>query len=199
MNRGYAGFYNGFYLRSSYEYAYAKYLDHHSIQWSYEDDVYDVGNRLYKPDFFFYDNGKLIKIVEIKSRNKAEKERSKIALKIIKEKFSIDWELISYEELLELYKDLPFSLTSTINEWINSDKTSINKSQFGKLKGHYNLKHSDKTKREIGKHTKLLWESDNLTKQRMIEGLRKSGLSQKENKKSQEKFVIAKVVVILLK
>lgn len=26
-NRGYAGFYNNVYLRSSYEYAYAKYLD----------------------------------------------------------------------------------------------------------------------------------------------------------------------------
>lgn len=74
MNRGYAGFYKGHYLRSSYEYAYAKYLDYQLIKWSYEDKVFDIGYRLYKPDFFFYDdNGDVVRIVEIKSRNEQEK------------------------------------------------------------------------------------------------------------------------------
>ncbi|WP_226526500.1 hypothetical protein [Metabacillus niabensis] len=64
MNRGYAGFYGEHYLRSSYEYAYAKYLDYHDIPWSYEDTNFDVGFKTYKPDFFFYDkDGKLEKIV----------------------------------------------------------------------------------------------------------------------------------------
>ena len=77
LNRGYAGFYKELYLRSSYEYAYAKYLVYHSIPWSYEDKVFDLGYKLYKPDFFFYDqNGKIIKIVEIKSRDKKAKDNA---------------------------------------------------------------------------------------------------------------------------
>ncbi|MCF6137872.1 restriction endonuclease [Pseudalkalibacillus berkeleyi] len=180
MNRGYAGFYKGYYLRSSYEYAYAKYLDHHSIQWSYEDDVYDIGYRIYKPDFFFYNkNGVLNKIVEIKSRNEEEKKRARKALRTIGLLNSLEWELISYEELLQLYKVMPISLNSVITEWINSKDTTVNKVAVGKLNGHYNLKHNEKTKREIGNHTKKLWASDSIAKQKMIEGLRKTGLVQK--------------------
>ncbi|SOC36186.1 hypothetical protein SAMN05877842_102144 [Ureibacillus acetophenoni] len=47
MNRGYASFYKGHYLRSSYEYAYAKYLDYHSIPWGYEVKVFDLGYKFY--------------------------------------------------------------------------------------------------------------------------------------------------------
>jgi hypothetical protein len=180
MNRGYAGFYKGHYLRSSYEYAYAKYLDYNSIPWSYEDEIFDLGYKVYKPDFFFYDqNNRLIKIVEIKSRNKEAKENAKKALKTIEEKYNIECELVSYEELREIYKELPFSLTSTLNEWIESKETTINKAAYGELNGHYNIKHSEDAKRKIGEHTKKLWASDSIAKQKMLEGLRKSGLSQK--------------------
>jgi hypothetical protein len=74
MNRGYAGFYKGHYLRSSYEYAYAKYLDYHSIRWSYEDDVFNLGYKMYKPDFYFYNQDhKLVKIVELNRETKKQK------------------------------------------------------------------------------------------------------------------------------
>lgn len=177
MNRGYAGFYGEYYLRSSYEYAYARYLDYHQIPWSYEDETFDIGYKLYKPDFFFYDqDGKLMRIVEIKSRNKKAKDDARKALDIIKEKYSIECEILSYEELLELYKTLPFSLTSTITKWIKSDETTINKSAHGKLNGHFNMRHSESTKKKIGEHTKQLWASDSQAKKRMVEGLRKSGI-----------------------
>ncbi|WP_040208053.1 PDDEXK family nuclease [Neobacillus jeddahensis] len=203
MNRGYAGFYKGHYLRSSYEYAYAKYLDYHSIQWGYEDTVFELGYKMYKPDFFFYDQNNILeKIVEIKSRDKEAKDNARQALKTIEYKYNIKCELISYEELLEIYKDLPFSLTSTINEWINSQNTTISKAAYGELNGHYNLKHSETSKKRIGKHTKDLWASDSITKQRMLEGLRKSGLVQKgklkkprENRKCVEcgqEFIVIK-------
>ncbi|MFC3882885.1 restriction endonuclease [Bacillus songklensis] len=111
MNRGYAGFYNGVYLRSSYEYAYVKYLDFLNIKWQYEVQTYDLGYKIYKPDFFLYDkSNNLLKIVEVKSRDK---------------------------------------------------KAQAN------------------AKKKIGEHTKRLWASDSIANQRMIEGLRKSGLSQK--------------------
>ncbi|OXS80382.1 hypothetical protein [Domibacillus enclensis] len=177
MNRGYAGFYGENYLRSSYEYAYAKYLDYHKIPWSYEADVFDIGYKTYKPDFFFYDqSGKLEKIVEIKSRHKKAKDEAEKALSIIKERFDIECELLSYEELLVLYQALPFSLNSTITEWIKSEDTTINKSAYGELNGHFNLKHSASAKQKIGEHTKKLWASDSIAKQRMIEGLKKSGV-----------------------
>lgn len=180
MNRGYAGFYKGYYLRSSYEYAYAKYLDYFSIDWDYEVKVFDLGYKLYKPDFFFYDHkSEIIKIVEIKSRNFEAKKNARIALDTIKERYNINCELVSYEELLSLYKELPFSLNSTITEWIQSKETTINKSAFGELNGHFNIKHSEVTKRKIGEHTKKLWANDSVARQRMIEGLRKTGLVQK--------------------
>lgn len=53
MNRGYAGFYKLHYLRSSYEYAYAKFLDYHCISWGYEDRVFNIGYKFYKPNFSF--------------------------------------------------------------------------------------------------------------------------------------------------
>lgn len=180
MNRGYAGYYKGIYLRSSYEYAYAKYLDHHSITWQYESEVIDIGYKFYKPDFFFYDQyGMLIKIVEIKSRNEDEKAKARKALNAIESKLNVETELISYEELQRLYKGLPFSLHSTINEWISSKDTTIHKSAFGELNSHYNRKHKPETKKSIGEHTKKLWATNSIAKQGMIEGLRRSGLSQK--------------------
>jgi hypothetical protein len=177
LNRGYAGFYRGHYLRSSYEYAYARYLDYNSIPWSYEDETYDIGYKLYKPDFFFYNqNGSLYKIVEIKSRNTTAISEAKRALSIIKKSYNIDCQLLSYVELLELYQQLPFSLNSIITQWIGSKETTINKAAFGALNGHYNLKHSADTKKKIGEHTKRLWASDCVARQRMIEGLKKSGM-----------------------
>ncbi|WP_227521456.1 restriction endonuclease [Bacillus alkalisoli] len=41
------------------------------------------------------------------------------------------------------------------------------------------MKHNLETKIKIGNHTKMLWESNSIAKQRMIMGLKRSGLSQK--------------------
>lgn len=180
LNRGYAGFYKGFYLRSSYEYAYAVYLDQFNISWSFETQVFEVNGKFYKPDFFFYDkDGNLEKIVEIKSQNKKELELAKEKLSYIKDQYQIKTELFSYKELLKIYEDMPVSLKSVIEHWINSDDTTIHKAASGSLNAHYGLKHTEATKKKIGEHTKKLWNGDTPAKKKMIEGLRKSGLSQK--------------------
>ncbi len=71
MNRGYSGYYKEHFLRSSYEFAYAKYLDFYSFYWDYEVEIYEFNNKKYKPDFFIYDSNKhLTKIVEVKSNYK---------------------------------------------------------------------------------------------------------------------------------
>ncbi|WP_226526501.1 restriction endonuclease [Metabacillus niabensis] len=93
---------------------------------------------------------------------------------------------------MNLYETLPFSLTSIITEWINSDHTTIHKAAIGKLNGHFNLKHSDSAKKKIGERTRKLWESDSVAKQKMIEGLKKSGIKKgyirvpREKRKCQE-------------
>jgi hypothetical protein len=180
MNRGYAGYYKGFFLRSSYEYAYAIYLDYQKVNWTYETQSFDIGYKIYKPDFFILDqNGTLIKIVEIKSRNTDAKKSAKMALEKIETLYGIDSELISYEELLNIYKNLPFSLNSVITKWIESKHTSINKSLSGSMNGHYSLKHTPAAKKKIGEHTKQLWKSNSQAKRKMLEGLKKSGLAQK--------------------
>ncbi|WP_255259815.1 restriction endonuclease [Lentibacillus sp. CBA3610] len=146
----------------------------------YETEFFDLGYKIYKPDFFFYgQDGKIKKITEIKSRNKDEKISALKALSIIEKNYNIKYELVSYEELLEKYRELPFSLTGTITEWIQSENTTIHKAAKGKLNGHYNIAHSIDTKRKIGEHTKKLWASNSTAKQRMVVGLKKSGLAQK--------------------
>lgn len=117
--------------------------------------------------------------MEIKSRDKKAKDNALKALSVIESKYNIPCELVSYEELLTLYKELPFSLTATITEWISSKETTISKVAFGSLNGHYNLKHSEAVKKKIGESSKQRWASDSDVKRRMIEGLRKSGLAQK--------------------
>ncbi|MFD2446030.1 hypothetical protein ACFSO7_18895 [Bacillus sp. CGMCC 1.16607] len=75
MNRGYAGYNNGVFLRSSYEYAYAKYLDFNKVEWKYEVQSFDLGHKIYKPDFFIYsEEGSLINIIEIKSKERMPKK-----------------------------------------------------------------------------------------------------------------------------
>jgi len=53
-------------LRSSWEYIYAKWLNKNNIEWDVEVTSFQVNNKNYRPDFFIYDNLNLTKIVEIK-------------------------------------------------------------------------------------------------------------------------------------
>jgi len=190
VNRGDAGYYKGVYLRSSYEYAYARYLDYMRISWLYEVEVFDVGFKLFKPDFFITDKyGDTVEIVEIKSKCQKEIDIAKKSLNIVSETYGIKCSLISYKELLVIYRALPFSLNSVIGQWINSEATTIRKSLKGELNGHYNMKHTEEAKIKIGKHTKALWASNGVAKVKMIEDLRKSGLSQKGKIKVERKVI----------
>lgn len=179
MNRGYSGFYKNVFLRSSYEYAFAKYLDHFKINWKYEEKCYHISDKKYTPDFFIYSEDKLVKIVEVKSRNRKVIEKAKHLLKELSKMENVETAIISYEQLLDLYRVMPYSLNSIITEWINSPNTTINKKMSGKNNPHFNHSHTKRTKKIIGEHTKKLWLSNPKARKRMIEGLRKSGAVQK--------------------
>lgn len=73
ISRGIQGYYynqsmrKNVWLRSSWEYIYAKWLDSKNILWDVECEMYNIENKSYRPDFFIFDdNNILIKIVEIK-------------------------------------------------------------------------------------------------------------------------------------
>lgn len=54
-------------LRSTYEYIYAKWLDKNNIIWKIEETQFVLSNgETYRPDFFLYENSELKMIVEIK-------------------------------------------------------------------------------------------------------------------------------------
>ncbi len=54
--------YKGIFMRSSYEIAYAKYLDKNNIKWEYESKAFDLGNCSYTPDFYLPEKNMYIEI-----------------------------------------------------------------------------------------------------------------------------------------
>lgn len=102
--RGKQGYYNGVWLRSSWEFTYAKYLDKKNIKWKYEEQLFKFkDNTTYKPDFFIYKNGQLDRIVEVKCLRQPGTRIEKVK-KFWKEYPKIKLELITnikpYEEVL---------------------------------------------------------------------------------------------------
>jgi hypothetical protein len=72
-NRGVQGYYfnkwfdKKVWLRSTYEFIYAQWLDNKNIKWDVEVESYRLSdNTQYRPDFFIYENDIIKKIVEIK-------------------------------------------------------------------------------------------------------------------------------------
>lgn len=55
-------YYEGIFMRSSYEIAYAKWLDRQKIKWQYEPKAFDLGKSTYTPDFYLLDSSKYIEI-----------------------------------------------------------------------------------------------------------------------------------------
>ena len=73
VTHGKWGKYKGISMRSSYEIAYAKYLDKQQINWLYEFKTFDLGHNTYTPDFYL---SELDKYIEIKGwwRDKGKKK-----------------------------------------------------------------------------------------------------------------------------
>lgn len=60
--RGKGSYYKNIWLRSSYELAYAKYLDNLNIKWIYEPIAFNLGNTTYRPDFYLPKTNEYIEI-----------------------------------------------------------------------------------------------------------------------------------------
>lgn len=109
-------------LRSSWEYGYAQYLDKRKENWDVECRSYLLSDgRYYRPDFFIFDDkNKLIKIVEIKANyNKGSAERI-TRYETFKKEYEIQCELIC-EELFDII-DISYGII--LKQWKEIRKES---------------------------------------------------------------------------
>jgi hypothetical protein len=85
--------YKNILFRSSYEVAYAKYLDKQGIKWLYEPKTFDLGNTTYTPDFYLPESDTYI---EIKGywRDDAKKK-----FKMFKNKYNNKIKLVTGKDL----------------------------------------------------------------------------------------------------
>lgn len=60
---GQGSYYNGIWMRSSYELKFAKFLDSKNIKWEFEPKTFDVGNgETYTPDFYLPETDEWVEI-----------------------------------------------------------------------------------------------------------------------------------------
>jgi hypothetical protein len=88
------------YLKSSYEIAYAKWLDLNNILWLYEMERFGLGETTYTPDFFL---PKFEKFIEVKGYMSPEAQKK---IYMFKEQYPWDLEVLYYEDLKKLGCDL---------------------------------------------------------------------------------------------
>ena len=157
--RGYAGYYKEKYLRSSYEYVFARILDYDNIEWDYEVERYKLKERTYIPDFFIYRDGKLIHVVEVKSSVISEQDRDKLGLEELRESHGIDGYMVLYEDLKEMCLERNLDIDKLIKHWIDSNKKNANVMD-GEKNPHYGMKHSKETKEIITSQSKKRWEEN---------------------------------------
>lgn len=59
---GIGSYYKSIWMRSSWEIAYAKYLDKNNIKWEYEPKTFNLGNCTYTPDFYLPESDTYVEI-----------------------------------------------------------------------------------------------------------------------------------------
>lgn len=109
-------------FRSSYELAYAKYLDNNHILWYYEYKTFELDNTTYTPDFFLVIDNKFI---EIKGYMRSD---SQIKINEFTKKYNYNFEILYKEDLIDLGIDLDDDETKYLEtEERKDDKTEVSK------------------------------------------------------------------------
>jgi len=100
------------YLRSTWEYIMAKWLDKNDIDWKYEQELFNLSNgEGYRPDFFIYKNDNLKMIIEVKGYYKDRVHKISILrndhpeLKVVQISNINDYTSLTYEKEKVLWKE----------------------------------------------------------------------------------------------
>lgn len=157
--RGYCGYYTTrfgkkIYLRSTQEFVYAKYLDRLGKYYLTENIIYEIDGKKYKPDFFVYDGKfeKLTTIIEIKYTGEEKSEYQRNFSEYFR-KHNIEYNVLSRGDVKQLIKSGIVS-KQELEEWKNEFVKKYNKFDYsGEKNPMFGVKHSEKTKRKIGKKT----------------------------------------------
>ena len=94
--RGKRTYYKGICFRSTYESKVAKWLDDNNYEWCYEKYRIYFEERTYLPDFFIYQNNKLLSIIEVKGYLSLEQKHF---LDNVKKNIYVDFEIWNKEVL----------------------------------------------------------------------------------------------------
>ncbi len=176
----YQGWFKGRYLRSSYEYIYALYLEKLELQWDTETSVYQLYSQRYKPDFFIKTDGEL-RVVEVKSGKPTEIKKAEICKAEMMQIYGINIELVYLNQIKEICLFLGQNFDKLISDW---KAISIqNKGYAGSQNPYYGLKHTNKTIEVLRQKGKSRWESmPQEQRDKMLAGLLKGRDYQKKQK-----------------
>ena len=147
----YQGYYNGHFLRSSWEYAFSKYLEQQKISYKVEELSYITSLGKYTPDFFIYNKNKLKVIIEIKP---SKLVTSKTFTKITEttKQTSIKTILLTEIGLSKRLRKIGLSLPTLTKEWkvLATDKIC-----HGTTNPIFGKKQTEFTKKLISERAKL--------------------------------------------
>lgn len=130
--RTYCGHYKGYYLKSSLEYIYARYLDYMGIQWQYEIKTFELSTGgSYKPDFLLCDGS----YVEIKGTFNYTIDLPRI--KAFEQDYGVSVEILQEKDLRKLIHPTPLVYEQLKQEWkqiangLGMDTSGENNPRYG--------------------------------------------------------------------
>lgn len=103
------------YLRSSWEYAFANWLDTNNFDWDVEVCNYLLSDgRYYRPDFFIYKNNKLVEVIEIKAKYLDPEHLRIDKYNMFTQEYQVDSKIL-YKD--DIFGKLNISYQKNIKEW----------------------------------------------------------------------------------
>lgn len=147
--RTYCGHYNGYYLKSTLEYIYARYLDHVGMAWEYEVQTFQLSNGgSYKPDFRLEDGS----FVEIKGGFNYETDLPRVKL------FETDYNarvlILQERDLRLLIRSTPFVFEHLKRDW-KQLANGLGMDTSGKNNPRYGVSQSESTRSKIAEKARL--------------------------------------------
>ena len=147
--RTYCGHYRGYYLKSTLEYIYARYLDYIGTSWDYEVQTFELSTGgSYKPDFYLLDERRY---VEIKGGFNYETDLPRIQAFEADHQTSV--QIFQERDLRKLIRSTPFVFEQLKREWKRTAQ-GLGMDTSGENNPRYGVKQSASTRSKIAKKAK---------------------------------------------